>query len=266
MSEPSGSVGASSARAVARRRGLAPRARWPSPCGSARALRDAAGDLNGPLWPTMDGTFTLKKESVLTMQCLATRTGTTDRITGHTCRVTGAQTMAKAGIDVWVIQSFCRWGSSAVLEYVRDCHLDGARGMAREVAKSLRIEAVREEVRGSIQDGLATKDDVENAVISELGSTAPGQEYEKSQDIESVRALVLEVLSRVGALEQVAAVPARTFVANRERLGKVHIARTLKVTWCGWTWAGRPQAEPMAAAVLGAPMCATCEKLAGGGK
>lgn len=232
----------------------------------ARALRDAGGDVNGPLWPTAEGTFALKKESVLTMQALAARTGAADRVTGHTCRVTGAQTMAKAGIDVWVIQSFCRWGSAAVLEYVRDCHLDGARSMAREVAKSLRLDAVREEVRGSIRDGLAPEGRVEEAVLGELCGGAPGHEHEKSQDIEAVRALVHDVLGRVGALEQAASAPTRTYVANRDRLGKVHVARTFKVTWCGWAWAGRPQAEPMAAVVLGALMCATCERLAGRGK
>ena len=54
--------------------------------------------------------------------------------------------MAVAGVDLWLIQAFCRWGSEAVLGYVRDCQLMAAVGMSRQVAKGLQLA----EVRGSI--------------------------------------------------------------------------------------------------------------------
>ena len=75
-----------------------------------------------PLWPTVDGQFVSKRAATLTFQKLAALTGTDARITGHACRVTGAQALAVAGVDIWLIQAFCRWGSRAVLEYVRDAH------------------------------------------------------------------------------------------------------------------------------------------------
>ena len=57
------------------------------------------------------------------------------RVTRHVFRVTGAKAMAVAGVDIWLIQAFCRVGSRAVLEHVRDCHLSSATDVA---AKSRR--------------------------------------------------------------------------------------------------------------------------------
>ena len=50
-----------------------------------------------PLCPTVDGQFVSKRAATLTFQKLAALTGTDARITGHACRVTGAQAMAVAG-------------------------------------------------------------------------------------------------------------------------------------------------------------------------
>eukprot|EP00972_Heterocapsa_arctica_P085862 12654200-Heterocapsa_arctica.AAC.1 len=43
----------------------------------------------------------------------------TNVINGHSGRATGAQIMAAAGISEWRIQAFGRWGSAAVLGYLR---------------------------------------------------------------------------------------------------------------------------------------------------
>ena len=42
------------------------------------------------------------------------------RWTGHSLRVTGAQGLAAAGVDTWAIQLIGRWGSEAVLGYIRE--------------------------------------------------------------------------------------------------------------------------------------------------
>ena len=47
-------------------------------------------------------------------------------------------------MDIWLIQAFCRWGSRAVLEYVRDCHLSSTTDVAAKVTKGLRLMEVRE--------------------------------------------------------------------------------------------------------------------------
>ena len=97
-----------------------------------------------PLWPSVEGQFVSKRAATLTFQKLAALTGTDARITRHACRVTGAQAMAVAGVDIRLIQAFCRWGSRAVLEYVRDSHLSAATDVAAKVTKELRLMEVRE--------------------------------------------------------------------------------------------------------------------------
>ena len=54
--------------------------------------------------------------------------------------------MAVAGVDVWLIQAFCRWSSRAVLEYIRDCHLTSAEDVSRKVTHGLRLMEVRENI------------------------------------------------------------------------------------------------------------------------
>ena len=56
--------------------------------------------------------------------------------------------MAVAGIELWLIQAFCRWGSRAVFEYVRDCQVASATDMAVRVARGLQLTEVRE--RGNL--------------------------------------------------------------------------------------------------------------------
>ena len=38
----------------------------------------------------------------------------TERVSGHSLRVTGAQGLARLGLDAWSIQLLGRWGSAAV--------------------------------------------------------------------------------------------------------------------------------------------------------
>ena len=61
-------------------------------------------------------------------------------ITGHSCRVTGAQRMALADLSEWRIQVFGRWGSSAVLKYIRETFIDAeATNIAAEVEAAARV-------------------------------------------------------------------------------------------------------------------------------
>lgn len=47
-------------------------------------------------------------------------------ITGHMLRPMGAQFMARKGVEFYKIQLFCRWGSDAVLKYLREVPLEGS--------------------------------------------------------------------------------------------------------------------------------------------
>ena len=64
------------------------------------------------------------------------------RVSGHSLRATGAQGLARAGVDVWAIQLLGRWGSSTVLEYVREVPLEVSTSWAARAARASTLEEV----------------------------------------------------------------------------------------------------------------------------
>ena len=110
-----------------------------------------------PLWPSAQGKFVSKRAATRTFQKLASLAGVDSRITGHMCRVTGAQAMAVAGVDLWLIQAFCRWGYGAVLEYVRDCQLSAAVEVSAQVSKGVQIKEVRESMYQQVEDTMGPR-------------------------------------------------------------------------------------------------------------
>ena len=60
-----------------------------------------------PLWPAVRRKFVSKRAVTTTFQRLAELTAIDSQVTGHVCRVTGAQAMAVAGVDVWVGLQSC---------------------------------------------------------------------------------------------------------------------------------------------------------------
>ena len=65
-----------------------------------------------------------------------------ERISGHTLRVTGAQGLARLGLELWAIQLFGRWGSEAVKLYVRLAPLERAAFMASRAAQQRELADV----------------------------------------------------------------------------------------------------------------------------
>ena len=59
-------------------------------------------------------------------QALGWRQEAVQALTGHVLRSTGAQFLARQGIEYYRIQLFCRWGSNTVLRYLRDAPLEGS--------------------------------------------------------------------------------------------------------------------------------------------
>ena len=99
-----------------------------------------------PLFPTLQGTAISKQNFVKTVLEGARRTGqqqqnadATLRLSGHSLRATGAQHLARLGADLLSIQLLGRWGSTAVLSYVRDAAVgpDAARSRSRALGASL---------------------------------------------------------------------------------------------------------------------------------
>ena len=102
-----------------------------------------------PLFPASDGTVVSKDHMKDTIVEAARRLGVplvaldgSARVSGHSLRATGAQGLARAGVDIWAIQLLGRWGSSTVLEYVREVPLEMSTSWAARAARACTLEEV----------------------------------------------------------------------------------------------------------------------------
>jgi len=106
------------------------------------------GDYNlvdsSPLFPDYLGNVIKKAGMVATIEQMASKTGErltnsagTRRFGGHSMRVTGSRFWARAGLEVFKIQIFARWGSSVILRYVSDVPIANLTG---EICSSQRVE------------------------------------------------------------------------------------------------------------------------------
>ena len=83
----------------------------------------------------------------------------------HVMRVAGAQSFARRGIELFMIQSYARWGSSAILRYVQDAPLSSQARVAGKLAATMRhmnsLENINEEI--SVKVGKAGSTEVRKA-------------------------------------------------------------------------------------------------------
>ena len=100
-----------------------------------------AFDVDLPLFPGVDGSVVTKEAMTATLVEAALRlkvpTETADgsgRVSSHSLRRTGAQGLARLGVDSWAIQLLGRWGSSAVLGYIQEVPLERSAVWARRAA------------------------------------------------------------------------------------------------------------------------------------
>merc|ERR1712194_883052 len=121
---------------------------------------EAGPDDDLPLFPAEDGSVVTKDRMVATIVAAARRLKVplaapdgSARVSGHSLRVSGAQGLAKAGLDVWAIQLLGRWGSAAVLGYIREVPLELAATWAAKAARALTLdELVR--LRAAVPTGV----------------------------------------------------------------------------------------------------------------
>ena len=83
-------------------------------------MRQKEGALDADLlFPTGSGAAASKAGSVASLQKVLVQEGEV-RIDGHSLRRVGAQMLARAGIEPWLVEWFGRWGSSAIRAYIED--------------------------------------------------------------------------------------------------------------------------------------------------
>ena len=105
--------------------------------------RDGTPDIDLPLFPSVDGHTVTKDKMTATIVQAALRldipTSSSDgaaRVSGHSLRASGAQGLARAGVDTWAIQLLGRWGSDTVLEYIREVPLELSASWATRATSS----------------------------------------------------------------------------------------------------------------------------------
>jgi len=117
------------------------RRRFPDSWHDGRPSRDL------PLFPDVEGRACDKTAVVATLVAGADKLGLprsapdgSERISGHSLRATGAQGLAKAGLELWALQLLGRWGSDAIVSYVREAHLARSEEWAARAMRSMSLD------------------------------------------------------------------------------------------------------------------------------
>ena len=100
-------------------------------------FKSGVPDWDLPLFPSVAGAVVSNNSMAKTIVQAAIKLGIplaapdeSERVSGHSLRVTGAQGLARLGWDLWAIQLHGRWQSDVVKHYVREAHLSTGVGGA----------------------------------------------------------------------------------------------------------------------------------------
>ena len=194
-----------------------------------------------PLFPTAEGAAVSKESMVATIVEAARRLqvplATPDlsaRVSGHSLRVTGAQGLARAGVDVWAIQLLGRWGSATVLEYVQEVPLELSTAWASRAARAVTMD----DVLRTRSSPLASSSSTTSSTRVPLPA-APPREAGPLEALE-------EALDEAAAASRVDVLPLRACSFVSSPSGKWHRLSQSGLSgaslgWsaaCGWRFAG----------------------------
>ena len=196
-----------------------------------------------PFFPNSVGKVCTKEAMAGTVSVAAVSLGVptetaTGKITGHTLRVTGAQGMAAAGLDLWAVQLLGRWGSAAVKGYVRDAHLAQAEAWAMKVKRNQDLDEMAAEIASKVEEQvMGSKRWAEllkkaEEKIEEIKSAAPQVEVAP----EAAEALAVEALvtSRPAPADKLDTVTSVEGVVHEVLLGPPEVDLATAVSACGW--------------------------------
>ena len=208
---------------------------------------------NHPLICTDEGQAMTKEQMVTFYREIAKASGIWNlRITGHSCRITGAQRMALAGHPVWTIQVFGRWGSAAVLGYVREAllgHQGGELAQRTEAAASSRtsvknLRAIAGEMLRKCASPRTIPQVAEEALTSIILEHLADTQFESGPGAtEIVEAEVRLKANTVWAFSEQELKLGRARTLRNSR-GRLHIKFDKERCLCGWTWAGQQVTYP----------------------
>jgi hypothetical protein len=207
---------------------------------------------------------------VAVFQRFGSELGVTKRITGHMPRVAGAVRLARAGLEVWKIQIFCRWGSDVVLRYIQDAPLEHSHKWAKEAAVGLGLAEAKDELVSQFR--ASNPDKVRELPVGslELASTQALEDLHKYMEVSFEKfndrwRSVFAVLE--GKLEAVASrvgMETPKYVLNNSGKGKVHLVKNAFTTVCGWEWYCHRHAVSRHCLAEGDNVCTRCGAMSRG--
>ena len=176
-----------------------------------------------------------------------------ERVSGHSLRATGAQGLAELGVDVWAIQLLGRWGSQAVVGYVREASLKSSAEWARRAAQSRTIEQIAEQivvgpgvgpvVAAEVRDQAARLDEVVKGCC------------DKEVQTEVVEAIAVEVMAaRAPQPEDLTLAFSATGLAHAVLAGPPEFPLDACMSVCGWRF-GRSSGSASLAPFSALPKC-----------
>ena len=178
-----------------------------------------------PLFPTTTGAVVQKEAAVATIHWAARQLGValqapdgSERVAGHSLRVTGAQGLAARGWHLWTVQLLGRWGSEAVKGYFREAPLQA-------LTRSPATEGAHIEM-----------DDLVQQLVSRLrihSLTEANVVVPEPNALPEARRLTLE------AAEQQVCTGDADLVVN-DASGVTHAQATSGRARCGWAYNRRP--------------------------
>ena len=149
-------------------------------------------DADLPLFPTEAGTVASKVAVVDTILAAAKHlhhpvasSDGSERLSGHSLRVTGAQGLAHLGLDLWAIQLLGRWGSDAVKGYVRQVHLLRSSEWAASAAKRRELEVLVADVMNKVSRSGSHASASSSTVLEVLRESTPGAPQPSSSSASS---------------------------------------------------------------------------------
>ena len=161
-------------------------------------------------------------------------------IAGHVLRCSGAQYMARVGIEFYKIQLFCRWGSETILRYLRDVPLEDSPQWLNQATDKNSLEEIVQTASDLVREysPKVAVSEIEKVIVSSLETTTAEVllcANEAKDDIASVVAQLKE--RQIEVNDQWAAELSRRFLPKfvlNCSTNKVHAVRDAYTTGCGF--------------------------------
>ena len=166
--------------------------------------------------------------------------------------------MVEAGFEIWRIQIFGRWGSAAVLKYVRDAPVGVGAGIAERCVRSQDLERIRSEatdLRREFQISEANLRTAMRCALEEIGGQLGMQDKELRTEFADLKTHILDSAHKLSLEEEL---PAEGWVQNQTGKQVLHAVRSTTHTYCGWAWRSSKAAALRSDTSAADVFCASC--------